>query len=228
MTENRQPVGLIETMRAERGSIALLDLHLDRLAESARAFGYPLDREAVRAQIRAALDAHASSSPGEPTASPDALPVSAARVRLVLWPGGRMELSATPLDRQPFQTAAVYPEPLEEAGTWRCTRKTTHREHYTRALGWAERAGVDEPIVLNTRGEVMEGARTNVFIRRGGVLFTPPLSAGGLAGVLRQSLVAGGAREAHLVPTDLERAEEVLLSNAVRGLMPVNFIASAA
>lgn len=71
----------------------------------------------------------------------------------------------------------------------------------------------------NERGELTEGARSNIFIRRGGLLLTPPLAAGLLPGVLRAELLAQGqAREATLTPDDLKG--EVWLGNSLRGLIP--------
>ena len=179
-------------MRAERGEVALLDLHLARLASGAETLGYALDLDEVARGVRRA------AAYGEP-----------ARVRLVLWRDGAHEITVSPLAEAPFRTAAIYPEPIEEAGTWRCTLKTTARAHYDRALAWAAARGVDEPILLNPRGEVMEGARTNVFVRRGGQLLTPPLAAGGLGGVMRQRLLAEGAEERPLAPEDLLAADAV-------------------
>ncbi|MEM1056105.1 MAG: aminotransferase class IV [Bacteroidota bacterium] len=209
MTEDGRPVGLIETMRAEGGNIPLLRAHLDRLRDSAEAFKYALKPEAVRREVQAAAEA-----------------VSDGRVRLVLWPDGAVEVVTAPLLPEPFQTAAIYPEPLEEAGTWRCTSKTTARDHYDRAVDWALDHGVDEPILLNPRGEVMEGARTNVAIREGNQIVTPPLSSGGLPGIARRVLLKQGARERVLLPRDLAEADEVLLLNAVRGTMAVNLVPS--
>lgn len=209
MTDAGRPVGLIETMRAEAGEIPLLHLHLARLAASATTFGYPLDLAETRRQVREIDSAEA-------------------RVRLVLWPDGRVDVEASDPPPAPFRTAAIYPIPMEEAGTWRCTHKTTVRAHYDRALAWAAERGIDEPILLNPRGEVMEGARTNVVIREGERLLTPPLEAGGLAGVARRVLVDEGAEERVLRPADLARADEILLVNAVRGRMPVNLVPSQA
>ena len=74
-------------------------------------------------------------------------------------------------------------------------------------------------VFLNERGEVAEGARSNVFLRRDGVFLTPPLSSGALPGVLRSELLsAGAAREQVLMPADLENGE-LWMGNAVRGLL---------
>ena len=74
-------------------------------------------------------------------------------------------------------------------------------------------------VYLNTSGEVTEGSRTNVFVRRDGKLLTPPLSAGLLPGTLRDELLeTGEATEARLTLDDL--SGDVLLGNSVRGLVP--------
>lgn len=217
MTENGRPVGLIETMRAEGGEVPLLDLHLARLEDSALSFGYPLDRDLLVRRIHeeATTDSGRTSRDGGP---------ATARLRLVLWPDGTHDLTASSLSPEPFRSTAIYPWPIREAGTWRCTYKTTARAHYDRALAWAASVGVDEPVLLNTRGEVSEGARTNVVVRRGRLLVTPPLSSGGLDGVLRRELLRHGAHEEVLTPRDLEEADEVLLVNALRGRMSVELL----
>jgi len=96
--------------------------------------------------------------------------------------------------------------------------KSTERALYdsTRAAlpeGW------DEALFLNERDELAEGAITNVFLMRDGVLLTPPLASGALPGVLRAELLrTGRAREALLRPADL-RQGGLFLGNALRGLI---------
>jgi para-aminobenzoate synthetase / 4-amino-4-deoxychorismate lyase len=73
-------------------------------------------------------------------------------------------------------------------------------------------------IFLNERGELTEGARSNIFVKRDGILLTPPLGAGLLDGRLRAELLAQGkAREARLMPDDL--TGEVYFGNSLRGLI---------
>ena len=80
---------------------------------------------------------------------------------------------------------------------------------------------VFDRIFVNERGELAEGARSNVFVERGGVLLTPTLESGALPGVLRAELLASGrAREAVLYPADL--GGEFWLGNALRGLIKVS------
>jgi para-aminobenzoate synthetase/4-amino-4-deoxychorismate lyase len=73
-------------------------------------------------------------------------------------------------------------------------------------------------LFCNERGELTEGARSNVFVRKDGALLTPPLEAGLLPGILRAELIARGeAREATLTPDDLKG--EIYLGNSLRGLI---------
>jgi branched-subunit amino acid aminotransferase/4-amino-4-deoxychorismate lyase len=77
----------------------------------------------------------------------------------------------------------------------------------------------DEVIFCNERGELTEGARSNIFIRQGDTLLTPPLTAGVLDGRLRAELIEQGkACEATLMPEDLNG--EVWFGNSLRGLIP--------
>jgi para-aminobenzoate synthetase/4-amino-4-deoxychorismate lyase len=99
--------------------------------------------------------------------------------------------------------------------------KTTRREVYDREWQhYAETVKSDEVLYLNERSELAEGSRTNVFIKRGGKLLTPPLSSGLLPGVLRSALIQSGeAEEAVLTADDLASADEVYVGNSVRGLV---------
>ena len=64
-----------------------------------------------------------------------------------------------------------------------------------------------------------EGSFTNIFVRRGGSLVTPPLGRGLLPGVLRERLMeTGEALEGDLVAADL--VDGFFIGNAVRGLIP--------
>ena len=79
----------------------------------------------------------------------------------------------------------------------------------------------DEVVFLNERGELAEGARTNLFAEIDGALATPPLTAGILDGCLRRELIdTGKCTERTLLPDDLVRATRLYLGNSLRGLIP--------
>jgi para-aminobenzoate synthetase/4-amino-4-deoxychorismate lyase len=104
-----------------------------------------------------------------------------------------------------------------DPGDPRLFHKTTRREVYDRAL--AECPGCNEAFLVNKDGFLTEGAWSNLALRIGGSLLTPPLEHGLLPGVLRAKLLEEGAlAEAPLRSEDLERAEEIWVFNALRGL----------
>ncbi len=203
-------VDLIETMRFEPATgIAHLEAHIERMRDSAAVLGISFDRHEARNQIHALcfdLDGPAC-------------------VRLMASRGGALSLEARPLPSawpDPARTILL-PLPVDP-GDWRLRHKTCDRGFYEDARRVAAQEGAEEAVFILDDGRVTEGAITTVFVERGGVLLTPPVSLGLLPGVLRARLLADGrAREAELTPDDL--APGFLLGNALRGLMPARLLA---
>ncbi|WP_218830557.1 aminotransferase class IV [Rubrivirga marina] len=200
---------LLETMRAEGGRIALLDRHLARLGASAVTLGYRADLDAVRERVEA-----------------EAAGGGVRGVRLTLGEEGDVRVESWPLADAPFRTAWIDPEPFGDAGTWRTAHKTTERAAYRARHDRAVARAADEAVLINGRGEVTEGTRTNVWAEIDGRLWTPPLDAGGLGGVMRAHVLdtRAEAGERRLTPGDLRAADAVFLSNALRGWMPVALV----
>ncbi|MDB5887656.1 MAG: aminodeoxychorismate synthase, component, partial [Rhodocyclales bacterium] len=208
---------LIETLGCEiynRGDESepypLIAWHLQRLARSAQTLGFRYDEEAVRNML---------------LAQAAALPLGLQRVRLLLSRDGMLECNSAPLGALPDNpTLAIAHERLDPADP-RLQHKTTARHFYDAALRDAMSAGHFDIIYLNTRGEVCEGARSNVFIERDGHLLTPPISSGLLPGVMRaQLLAAGSASEEVITLDDLVNAERIFVGNALRGLIEARLI----
>lgn len=94
----------------------------------------------------------------------------------------------------------------------------------------ANQAGADEAILLNGAGRVAEGSADNVFIVRDGVLATPPVIEGALAGVTRAAIIELAreqgipCRETPLAPYDLYNADECFLTGTGAELIPVREI----
>ena len=98
------------------------------------------------------------------------------------------------------------------------------------AVREAQGQGGAEAILLNDRGEVAEGASSNVFVVKAGVVATPPLAAGILAGVTRRVVLdlcgelAVPAREETLLEADLFAADEVFITSTTKEAAPVRTI----
>ncbi len=138
------------------------------------------------------------------------------RVRLQLDEDGKYSAISAPLPPAPDSWHYVISSRRVNGADALARHKTTWRELYDDEHA---RCGVDEVLFLNTRGELAEGSRTNIFVRRDGKFLTPPLSAGALNGVLRRELLdTGECEEAILTLADLEH--QVFLGNSLRGLIP--------
>lgn len=98
------------------------------------------------------------------------------------------------------------------------------------ALRQAIARGADEALMCNVDGFVSEGASSNVFVVRRGVLHTPSTAAGILHGITRSKLLALAetldleAVEGDLTPAEVREADEVFISSSVREVMPVTRI----
>lgn len=200
------PLKLIETMRAENGSVALLDRHVDRLATSAEYAGYPFDERHLRQRVQKAISTGRTSDP--------------MKVRVTLDRWGELTVSVEPLgDPRPTPRQVVVAEERVDADDPLFYHKTTHRRVYEQALASARAAEFDEAILLNTNGEVTEGTYTNVFVEEEGRLWTPPVECGLLGGVYRQYVLDTREEAGTRVLTldDLRAADTLYCCNAVRG-----------
>ncbi|WIY52862.1 aminodeoxychorismate synthase component I [Devosia sp. YIM 151766] len=210
LSDPAPPVVLIETFKWTPGEgYALLDRHLDRLLASAAYFALPVTRGEAAAYLAASAGDWAGPM----------------RVRLTLSASG-LDLTATPLPPSPEKFRfAIAEERLDSTSLW-LAHKTTNRAFYDQPRQRAhERLGLDEVVFRNERDELTEGSFTNLFIERGGRLFTPPLASGLLPGTLRADLIARGkAEERRLTLADLDAAEAIWLGNSVRGLVPAEWI----
>ncbi len=90
--------------------------------------------------------------------------------------------------------------------------------------------GVDEAVMLNTEGNVACASAANVWLVEGRQLITPPVRDGALPGIVRQRLTELAPQEGFDIveetvkPARLERANELLLSNSLIGICPIQLI----
>jgi len=95
------------------------------------------------------------------------------------------------------------------------------------ALGEARRAGAYEAILCAADGSVAEAASSNVFIVVGGEVRTPGLEVGILDGITRGKMLQLcranqiPVRETRFLPAELRAADEVFITSATRGALPV-------
>ena len=199
---------LIETIRLADGVYPMLVSHLERLESSASALGFVCDlpaiSEALAELARVCRD-------------------GIYRVRLTLAHDGRFSVQHVAMSVDVPHWEIVLADEALDSDDYLLRHKTTARSRYDGVLAsLAATPSVFDAIFCNTRGEVCEGARSNVYVARDGTLLTPPLSSGLLPGVMRRHLLESGrAVERVLYREDLLAASSIYLSNALRGLFPV-------
>lgn len=210
LDESGEPFRLLETMRLEAGVVRWEGQHLDRLESSARYFGFPFDRP----HTRSLLAARASELAG-----------GVHRLRLSLRHDGGLELSSRPLEPAAEPLRVGLADERVDSGDPFLFHKTSRRERQDRALARAGELGLTEVLFLNERGELTEGAISNLFVQKGGRLLTPPTGCGLLPGVGRAMVLSrhANAGEAVLYPEDLRAAEAVYLCSSLRGLRKAEF-----
>jgi branched-chain amino acid aminotransferase len=224
--------GLFETMRAIGGRLFRMERHLARLHRSADRLRLspPAGADELAAAIRETLAAnHLTDAAVRLTVS-----------RGVGSPGPGIQGAETPLcviAARPFQgysdhwyrpgaTAITSSAIKNERSLLAGLKSTSYGEHVLARVEAADR-GVDEALLLNTRGHLVEGSSTNLFVVIKGCLHTPDPSSGCLPGVTREALLelaraAGLAvREAPLLPAALAGAEEAFLTNSLLDVAPL-------
>ncbi|UCG34624.1 MAG: aminodeoxychorismate synthase component I [Candidatus Omnitrophota bacterium] len=213
LTRKFPPFKLIESILwTPSKGYYLLELHLARLKRSGEYFSIPLDINKVEKSLKEL----ATNFKGEKV-----------KVRVLVGRNGEILIEEERLADicQPVKVKLN----TQKIDSYNCFlyHKTTNRLIYDCQRQKALEEGFFDVIFLNTREELSEGAITNIFLSKQGILYTPKLSCGLLPGVLREHLLSEGkVRECTLYLKDLKEADKVYIGNSVRGLLEVEVIFS--
>lgn len=209
LNELRPDFGIFETLRVENGRCALLDRHLCRLKAAAQALNLPLP-DGCENQIKQYI-AH--------------LPDGAFRVKALLASDG-ISLSRAVLNHLADKQRVIISPTVLPAQNYLRRFKTTHRALFDQAWQTAETQGAFDSLFFNSDGILLEGGRSNVFIKHRGQWLTPSLDLDILNGIMRQAVLDEPQKylqtnqviETHITQKTLQEAEEIRLSNALRGV----------
>lgn len=217
--------GVFETLVARNGKPFTPTRHWRRLVASCQAMNItPPEYETYVNAMQATMQAN---------------DLADARIRVTLTSGdgplgsdrgdapATMTVAATALKPwPPTDTVMTVPWTRNERSALAGIKSTSYGDN-VRALALAHREGAGEAIFANTRDELCEGTGTNIFIVSAGVVQTPPLSSGCLAGVTRALVLeacaaAGIAVEEVTLPiTSLQSCEEAFLTSSTRDVHPL-------
>lgn len=225
--------GIFEGIRAYNGRVFKLKEHIDRLFYSAKAIllNIPMTPDEVSEAVVESCRANK---------------IRDGYIRLVVTRGvGTLGLNPRSCKNPSVIVIAgkiqLYPQELYQSGMEIVTVPTTRNLHSAlnpaiKSLNYlnnilakieANNAGVEEAVMLNAEGFVAECTGDNLFIIKNGELFTPPLSAGALYGITRQTVIelaqqAGiKVSEPNLTRYDLFNADECFLTGTGAEIMPV-------
>ena len=218
--------GVFETLLVRDGSPFALTRHIRRLFHSAHGMSLETPTEA---QVREAVDAVVTNAGNEATR---------ARLRITVTSGvgplGSERGDAPPTlivtltaakEWGSSTTIATVPWTRNERSAVVGIKTTSYAENAV-ALAEAHRRGASEAIVANTQGELCEGTGSNVFVVVDGVVHTPSLDTGCLAGITRELVLEWGPavaehREGRMPLEVLFSADEVFITSSTRDVHPV-------
>ncbi len=226
--------GFFETTRIESGVAVFLDRHLRRIAASCAetGFGIELDTETMGEGVRTLIAANGvrtgylrvTISRGVHVGALTRLQADAPTVFAEARP---MEL---PLLDGPAPIAITRSAYRRDEHSPIVRHKSLSYQLNVLALSEGRAAGADEVYFLNGAGDLAEGAITNLFWVRGGVVHTPDVACGLLPGVTREVVLELCAEQGipaeagRYAEADLLGATEVFCTNSLRGLVGVSRI----
>lgn len=205
-------LGAFETIALEQGHPQFLPQHLQRLSAALEFFSLPVSMEKIRQEIAGTL------SREEVRQGRKALKIAVSRENVLV------SVRENHYCREDYLRGFH----TDFSPIW---RNETSPLTYHKTLNYgdcilekrrAAALGIHEPIFLNTRGQITEGATSNVFFIRQGKLVTPPLSCGMLPGIVRCHILSiYEVREEIILPEEVPEYEEMFLTNSLLGIMPV-------
>jgi branched-chain amino acid aminotransferase len=215
--------GVFETLRIARSTPFAARRHLERLARSTAGMRLPCPPAAiVRAAMDEVIEANAIVE-GRLRVTVTGGPAALGSDRTAAAP--TVIVATGPLPAWPAAAdVAVAPWPRNERGALVGIKSTSYGENVV-ALAEARDRGGSEAIFANLSANLCEGTGSNVFVGVGGRLVTPPLSAGCLAGVTRDLLLAlVDVDQRDLPVTALSSADEAFLTSSTRDVQPIRAV----
>jgi branched-chain amino acid aminotransferase len=219
--------GIFETMKLLDGELQMPDEHFARLWKGMATLGFDIPRHFTPEKLTAETQALAKKNGHQ----------KAARIRLQLTrgDGGLYDVSS----HSPNYIIQTWALPAGNdalnsnglvLGIYEDARKSCdilsnlkHNNYlpYVMAALYAKKQKWNDALLLNTSGRICDSTIANIFLVKKGEFFTPALSEGCVAGVMRGHLVqhlkkAGfNIQETHIAKDDIQEAEEVFLTNSI-------------
>jgi para-aminobenzoate synthetase / 4-amino-4-deoxychorismate lyase len=212
LTEPLDYFEIFETMRYENGQIKFIDDHIERMKSAADYFLFKFNEKKIRKQIDKSI------------AELEQQKIKKIKLSLAKWGGIRIDLSDIEKPAKEI-SAIISNNRINSTDKFRYF-KTTNRKLYDDEYKHFRSKGFFDVLYLNEKDEIAEGSRTNIFFRKGTNWFTPAIESGLLPGVYRKYFIEThpDISEKNIRIEDLINADELLLTNALRGELKVDKI----
>jgi branched-chain amino acid aminotransferase len=225
--------GVFETMRSYAGVVFRIDAHLNRLTGSLKVMSIkpPYSMKCLKKMIYKSLAANDLKS---------------AYIRITITRGeGRFALDLKDVSRPNTVIVAKefgeYPDRMYKRGIRAMCVNGTRQNEYSPVTGIksinymnhiiarldAKGHGFDDAILLNTKGDIAEGAASNIFLVKDNALVTPSIGSGILPGITRDVVIGIvrklkiSLKEKTVTYRELINADEVFLTNSLVEMLPV-------
>jgi len=234
-TAFRYGAGLFETIRVSNGAINLEQYHWDRLLNGLAQLQWPvpslLTRQVLTAQVLRTVKKNAMEH--------------LCRVRLQVYGGNggifgpdsnelNYIIECFPLTESDISfndngLILGIAAGLRKSPDTLANLKSCNALLYTTAGRQAKQHRWNDALICNTGGNIIESVIANIFWVKDNQIYTPPLTEGCVAGVMRRHLLATipGITETPLSTHELMQAHEVFLTNAIKGIRWVKAIDNA-
>ena len=220
--------GVFETAKVVDGQVFARTRHHDRMDRSLAGLGLPrLDRDRVDEGIAAVLaDGPIAFGRLRYTVTGGPGPLGSERL------GGPMTYIVTAGEQPrlaPATAVAVVPWIRNERAATVGLKTTSYAENVI-ALAAAKELGGTEAIFANGAGALCEGTGSNIFVVRDGVIHTPPLPDGPLAGITRELTIEWcreeglEVREESLPLSVLGEVDEAFLTSSTRDVQGIEAV----
>jgi len=235
--------GLFETIRVREGRILLNDYHFERLMHGLKLLYFDpspqiapdtlsagiLDlcrrnNHSAHARVRLVVFRGESGLYGPPDNSPNYI--------IQTWALPAQTTNSGQEDSDKGWRIDIFPHGRKSADALSNLKSNNYLIYVLAALH-AQAQQLNDCLVLNGQDRIADSSIANLFYCRGSRIYTPPLSEGCVAGVMRRFLLTNlpelgfELHEKETTIADLESADEVFLTNAVQGIRPVSFFRGA-
>lgn len=225
--------GLIETIKVVNGRIVFKNLHVKRLFNSLKVINvneteYKVEDRLLRLLkyecIENGLKNFRLRVEIKKNRAHDYMPeISALKWNCTLRPLESVKYSLNDVGLK----LTILPKLKKEIDQF-ANLKHTDRAIYDKALYYAREHDFDDAIVLNTNNNIADASIYNVFIIKDEIIYTPALADAPVAGVLRELLLTRLSNfqfvEKSISVLDIYNADEIFLTNAIRGMRWVELV----